>query len=69
MAIQTDVFLQYLNELMQPKKFQDYCPNGLQVQGKGTINKIITGVSATQELIDRAKCRRYSSASWLLLER
>ena len=54
MTIQTDVFLQYLNELMQPQKFQDYCPNGLQVQGTSNIKKIITGVSATQELIDRA---------------
>ncbi|NRB77858.1 MAG: Nif3-like dinuclear metal center hexameric protein [Saccharospirillaceae bacterium] len=54
MTIQTDLFLQYINELMQPEKFQDYCPNGLQVQGTNTIKKIITGVSATQELVDKA---------------
>ena len=45
---------QYLDDLLQPGQIKDYCPNGLQVQGKQEINKIITGVTASQALIDAA---------------
>jgi dinuclear metal center YbgI/SA1388 family protein len=45
---------QYLNTLLQISKVKDYCPNGLQVAGKETITHIVTGVSATQALIDEA---------------
>lgn len=44
----------FLNELLKPQLFKDYCPNGLQVEGKPEINTIVTGVSANQELIDQA---------------
>jgi dinuclear metal center YbgI/SA1388 family protein len=44
----------YLNELLQISHFKDYCPNGLQVQGKKNIQKIISGVTASLALIDRA---------------
>ncbi|MBO2552817.1 Nif3-like dinuclear metal center hexameric protein [Shewanella algae] len=44
---------QYLHELLQLDKFRDYAPNGLQVEGKGEIRKIVTGVTACQALIDR----------------
>jgi dinuclear metal center YbgI/SA1388 family protein len=44
----------YLNTTLEVKNFKDYCPNGLQIQGKNQIKKIITGVSANQELIDLA---------------
>lgn len=44
----------YLNQLLKPEDFKDYCPNGLQVEGKKTIKKIITGVTACQALIDQA---------------
>ncbi|CAC9435295.1 GTP cyclohydrolase 1 type 2 homolog YbgI [uncultured Gammaproteobacteria bacterium] len=40
----------YLNVVI----FDDYCPNGLQIEGKPDISKIISGVSANQDLIDRA---------------
>ncbi len=43
-----------LDEELQPYLFKDYCPNGLQVEGKKTIKKIITGVTACQALIDKA---------------
>ncbi len=46
-----------VNELatfLQVDKFQDYCPNGLQVQGNPEVKKIISGVTASQALIDRA---------------
>jgi dinuclear metal center YbgI/SA1388 family protein len=44
----------YTDNLLQVDQFQDYCPNGLQVQGKDTVNKIVTGVTACQALIDAA---------------
>lgn len=45
---------QYLSNLLQPEKIRDFCPNGLQVQGSENIAKIVTGVTATQALIDEA---------------
>ncbi|KAF1066386.1 MAG: GTP cyclohydrolase 1 type 2 [Pseudomonas citronellolis] len=35
-------------------RIQDYCPNGLQVEGRGEIRRIVTGVTASQALIDAA---------------
>lgn len=46
--------LAYLDELLKPWLFKDYCPNGLQVEGKKEINKVVTGVTASQALIDAA---------------
>lgn len=46
--------LHYLHELLTPHKFQDYCPNGLQVEGRSAIRKLITGVTASQALLDAA---------------
>ena len=46
-----DIFLQ---DLLQPNLFQDYCPNGLQVEGADHIHKVIFGVTACKALIDRA---------------
>ena len=44
----------YLNELLQPEKFDDYCPNGLQIEGRPIINKIVTGVTASFNLLEAA---------------
>ena len=44
----------YLNGLLKPEQIKDFTPNGLQVQGTEQINKIITGVTASKALIDRA---------------
>ncbi|MEJ6473533.1 Nif3-like dinuclear metal center hexameric protein [Pseudoalteromonas piscicida] len=43
-----------LTELLKPFQINDYCPNGLQVEGKDEIQKIVTGVTASQALIDAA---------------
>lgn len=45
---------QILNGFLKPKLIKDYCPNGLQIEGKKEIQKIITGVTACQALIDAA---------------
>lgn len=44
----------WLDEALQPERFRDYCPNGLQVQGRGEIRRIVTGVTASQALIEAA---------------
>lgn len=42
------------NDILQPQNFKDYCPNGLQVDADVSIQKIVTGVTACQALIDKA---------------
>jgi len=44
----------YLNDLLQTARFRDYCPNGLQVQGRESITHIVTGVTASLALIEAA---------------
>ncbi len=46
--------LQYTDDLLEVGRFKDYCPNGLQVQGRDQVNKVISGVTASQALIDAA---------------
>ena len=47
-----------LDGLLEPSKFRDYCPNGLQIQGKKNVTKIVCGVSASEALIDEAIRRK-----------
>lgn len=54
MPIKRDIFLNYIDSLLQPKLINDYCPNGLQVQGKDMIETIVTGVTASDCLIKQA---------------
>uniref|UniRef100_UPI0034DF077D Nif3-like dinuclear metal center hexameric protein n=1 Tax=Candidatus Thiodubiliella endoseptemdiera TaxID=2738886 RepID=UPI0034DF077D len=44
----------YCHDYLKVDTFKDYSPNGLQVEGKSDIQNIISGVSANQDLIDRA---------------
>lgn len=46
--------LQILDSLLKPHLVRDFCPNGLQIEGKNEIKKIVTGVTASQALIDAA---------------
>jgi dinuclear metal center YbgI/SA1388 family protein len=46
--------LAYLDQLLSPQSFSDYGPNGLQVPGPDRIETVITGVSASAELFERA---------------
>jgi len=46
--------LSYLETLLEPNRFHDYCPNGLQVEGQQHVNTVVTGVTASQDLIDAA---------------
>jgi len=46
------------DDLLQAKRFADYCPNGLQVEGARQICRLVTGVTASQALIDAAIVER-----------
>lgn len=46
--------MSFLDQTLTPSKIKDYCPNGLQVEGTDQIKKIVTGVTASQALIDAA---------------
>ncbi len=43
-----------LKRVLRPEQFSDYCPNGLQVQGRSEVLKIVSGVTACQGLISAA---------------
>src|SRR5690606_63552 len=52
--VPTQQLYDWLDATLQPQRFKDYCPNGLQVEGKSSISHIITGVTATQALLEAA---------------
>ena len=52
--MQRQHLIEILNDLLHPELFKDYAPNGLQVEGKGEISRIVTAVSATQNVLDQA---------------
>lgn len=49
-----DRLVSYCDKLLACEQFKDYCPNGLQVAGSQSIEKIVTGVSASEALIHAA---------------
>jgi dinuclear metal center YbgI/SA1388 family protein len=48
----------YTNQLLDINAFEDYCPNGLQVEGRPQVERLISGVTASRRLIDVAVDRR-----------
>lgn len=53
-AVSREMLLGALDALLQPTLFRDYGPNGLQVEGRAHIRKLVTGVTASRALIDAA---------------
>jgi dinuclear metal center YbgI/SA1388 family protein len=49
-----DALCQAADALLQPERFKDYGPNGLQVEGKPRIRHLVSGVTASLALIDAA---------------
>ncbi|WP_017346894.1 type 2 GTP cyclohydrolase I [Pantoea sp. A4] len=43
-----------VNQQLNSSSFSDYAPNGLQVEGRAEVKKIVTGVTASQALLDAA---------------
>lgn len=54
MSVKLADLIAYIEQRLEPNQFKDYCPNGLQIEGRSDVSKIITGVTASQALIDRA---------------
>jgi len=48
------LLLQTFDALLQPERFRDYGPNGLQVEGVARVRKIVSGVTASRALIEAA---------------
>ncbi len=44
----------YNASLLQTGLFKDYCPNGVQVEGRAEVRRIATGVTASQQVLDEA---------------
>ncbi len=49
-----DELRDYNASLLQTSLFKDYCPNGLQVEGRAEVQRIATGVTASQQVLDEA---------------
>ena len=47
----------YLDNLLEVARFKDYCPNGLQVEGRQEVRRVLFGVTACQALLDAALAR------------
>ncbi|HZV97754.1 MAG TPA: Nif3-like dinuclear metal center hexameric protein [Methylophilaceae bacterium] len=46
--------IDYTGQILQVERFRDYCPNGLQVEGRAEIRKIVSGVTASMALLEAA---------------
>ena len=58
MSISRHQLLQAFDGLLQPERFKDYGPNGLQVEGKAEIQRVVSGVTASRALIEAAIAAR-----------
>lgn len=54
MFVERNLLLQEIEQFLNVNAISDYCPNGLQVEGKAQIQCIVSGVTASQALIDAA---------------
>jgi len=44
----------YIGQLLEISSFHDYCPNGVQVEGRAEVTKIVSGVSASLDVLEAA---------------
>lgn len=49
-----DELRDYNSSLLQTGQFKDYCPNGVQVEGRAEVRRIATGVTASRHVLDAA---------------
>lgn len=52
--VELSTIIDFIDDYLSPSDFDDGCVNGLQVEGKHGINKIVLGVSSSQQLFQRA---------------
>lgn len=54
MKVERNKIVKFCEEYLKTKDFKDYCHNGLQVEGTAKVKKVITGVSLSKQLIEKA---------------
>ena len=54
MAIDLTELVEEADRYLDAARIQDYCPNGLQVQGRPQVRRIVSGVTGSQALLDAA---------------
>lgn len=54
MAIALTTLLEEAERFLGAARIADYCPNGLQVEGRPQVRRIVSGVTASQALLDAA---------------
>ena len=54
MTVRLNEVVSFLDSTLEIGKFRDYGPNGLQVEGSPEVDRVVTAVSATAEVIERA---------------
>ncbi|HSC81647.1 MAG TPA: Nif3-like dinuclear metal center hexameric protein [Chitinolyticbacter sp.] len=54
MAVPRAQLIDYIGQLLEPERWRDYCPNGLQVEGRAQVSKLATSVTASLDAIDAA---------------
>lgn len=60
MSISLNTCVHYCDQLLNVDFFRDYCPNGLQVQGAEQVDLILSGVTASQALLEQAVAHKAS---------
>ncbi len=53
-GVAREALLQALDGLLEPARFKDYGPNGLQVEGRAQVRHLVSGVTASRALIESA---------------
>jgi len=53
-AIALPELVDHIDRLLQVDRFNDYCPNGLQVEGRARVGRIVCGVTACEALLEAA---------------
>jgi dinuclear metal center YbgI/SA1388 family protein len=54
MAIALSTLVEEAQRYLNAERISDYCPNGLQVEGRPQVRRIVSGVTASQALLDAA---------------
>lgn len=58
MKVNRNKIVKFCEEYLKVSDFKDYCVNGMQVEGKADVKKIVTGVSLSQKLVEKAIAKK-----------
>ena len=58
MTVALATLVQEADRYLEASRIADYCPNGLQVEGRMQVARIVSGVTASQALLDAAVAAR-----------